>query len=183
MMTRLHLVVAALFSLAFGGLAVIGSPARRGDTEEGLLARLERERNPVKRAKFEIRLGRLKLLQAIEAYDQRDREQGQQLLSAYLERMKSAWATLEGSGRQAYRRPQGFKELDIALRQDGRLLEDLAHRVPFHDRSPVEKAAQEVEELRSRVLKALFPSERPRQRGSRFLSLSGPHISPEMVRG
>jgi hypothetical protein len=127
------------------------------DTEEKLGTRIQRERDPVKKAKLEIRLGRLKLLQAFEAFDHKQVEQSHELLVAYLERMEGAWKTLADSGRQASRKPQGFKELDIALREDIRLLEDFAHRVPFQVREPVEKTSKRVEELREHVLRALFP--------------------------
>jgi hypothetical protein len=161
-----YVVTAVLLPLLLGALAGGASPARRADSEADLLARLERERNPVKRAKLEIRLGRVKLFQAIGAFDNGNVEECHQLLSAYLERMKGAWATLSSSGRQAWRQHQGFRELEIALREDGRYLEDLQHRIPYQDRGPVKKVAQEVEELRSQVLRALFPPERPRKKSS-----------------
>jgi hypothetical protein len=167
--------VLALFVLV--GLAGGASPGRRQDNEARLRARLEREQNPVKHAKLEIRLGRLKLFQAMEAFDKGNTAQCQQLLAVYLGRMRSAWATLKGSGRQAWRHPQGFKELDIALREDARFLEDFAHRVPYHDRAPVQKVAREVENLRSEVLKALFPSERPRKKADGFERRVRPDLS------
>jgi len=160
--TRVVGTVLALFVLV--GLAGGASPGRRQDNEADLRARLEREQNPVKRAKLEIRLGRVKLLQAMDAFDKRDTPECHRLLAVYLERMRSAWATLQGSGRQAWRHAQGFKELDIALREDTRFLGDFARRVPYHDRAPVEKVAQEAERLRGEVLRALFPSERPRKK-------------------
>jgi len=141
--------------------ALLGSAAARTrDTEEQLLARLQSEHNPVRRAKYEMQLGQMKLEQSIEAYEQGNVELGGPLLDAYLERMKDAWQTLHSSGRNAARQPQGFKELDIALRQDSRLLEDLTHRISFYDRGPVEKVAKEIEGIRSEVLRALFPAER-----------------------
>jgi hypothetical protein len=151
-------VAAGSFLLAFlcGG----AGSARHADSEEDLLARIQRENDPVRKAKYEIRLGRVKLEQAIDAYDQGHLEQCQKLLAAYLERMRGSWETLRSSGRRASRHPQGFKELDIALREDGRLLDDLKRRIPALDRGPAEKTAQEVEELRSEVLRVLFPAER-----------------------
>jgi hypothetical protein len=58
-----------LLPLFLGGLVGAAPAPRRPDTEADLLARIEREQNPVKKAKLEIRLGRVKLLQAIEAFD------------------------------------------------------------------------------------------------------------------
>ena len=161
------LVAAGLFFL--GSLCARIASARHQESEEDLLGRIQRESNPVKRAKYEIRLGRLELNQAIEANNQGHLEQCQQLLGVYIGRMKSSWETLRGSGRRAARQPQGFKELDIALREDARLLEDLKRRVPTLDREPVEKAAQEVEQIRNEVLRALFPSEPPAKGKHRFV--------------
>jgi hypothetical protein len=156
-----------LLPLFLAGLVGAASAPRQQDTEADLLARLGREQNLVKRAKLEIRLGRVKLIQATEAYDRGDVEECHQLLAAYLERMKGAWVTLQSSGRQAWRQDQGFRELDIALREDGRYLVDFKRRVLFQNRAPVERVAKEVDELRNRVLKALFPSEHLRRKSRR----------------
>jgi hypothetical protein len=165
MATGRGVVIAVLLFLLVGSAGAT-PPVRRPDSEADLLARIQRESNPVKKAKLEVRLGRVKLLQAMGAFEAGNAEECQQILAAYLERMKSAWATLQGSGRQAWRYHQGFRELDIALREDGRYLEDLVHRLPFQERAPVEKVAREVDELRNEVLKALFPPEHPRQKSS-----------------
>ncbi len=133
--------------------------ARQQDSESDLAARIERERNPVKKAKYEIRLGHLKLERAVQAGNQGDMERCYELLRGYVDRMRGAWETLRKSGRRPLKQPQGFKDLDIALRQDARMIDDLKHRVAYLDRAPVEKAAKEVEELRSEVYRALFPGQ------------------------
>lgn len=132
------------------------------ETEEELLKRIQGEQNPVKKAKYEIRFADLKLEQAQNAYEQGNVQLGAKLLEAYVEHMKTSWKILQESGRQAAKQPQGFKELDISLRQDVRLLEDLRHRVVYFDRGPVDEAAQDMERVRSEVLRALFPAAKPR---------------------
>ena len=165
--------VAALL-IASGLLLINLSDARREDTEEDLLSRIQRESNPVRKAKYEIRLAGLKLLAAIDAYNKGDLERYRQLLAAYLERIKSSWDTLQKSGRQAARQPQGFKELDITLREDGRLLEDLRRRVPYNERRDVEEVEREVDRIRNEVLRALFPAERPAGASRRLVHLTLP---------
>jgi hypothetical protein len=132
--------------------------ARHPDNEQDLLAHLEREQNPVKKSKYATRLAELKVQQATDAYTKGDLDQGQKLLDDYLKWVRSAWDLLKGSGRPAERKPEGFKELDIALREDVRRFEDLQHRVPFTDRDPLKNAAQEAEKIRGEVLAALFPN-------------------------
>jgi hypothetical protein len=100
----------------------------------------------------------LKLQQATDAYTKGDLDQGPKLLDEYLNWVKHSWDLLKSSGRPAERKPQGFKELDIALREDARQFGDLEHRVPFTDRDPVTKASQEAEKIRGEVLAVLFPA-------------------------
>jgi hypothetical protein len=173
MASHLYLLAAIALLLLLGAFPGHAYTPRRQDSEEDLLARIQRERNLVKKAKFEVRLGRVKLLQAIEASEKGDLEQCQLLLDGYLKRMKSSWETLQSSGRHAARQPQGFKELEIALREEARLLEDLRHRIPYHDRGVVEKVAQEIDTLRDQVLKALFPALPSRGTASRRLAAHG----------
>jgi hypothetical protein len=144
--------------LALAAAAMAPATARHPETEQELLDRLQREQNPVRKAKLEMRLGRLKLEQAIGAYSQGQVDQGKSLLGAYLDRMKGSWQTLKGSGRNAVKQPQGFRELDIALREDSRTLEDLAQRLSYFDRAPVEQTLREVNRVDGEVIHALFPS-------------------------
>jgi hypothetical protein len=142
--------------------AVAAAP--RHDTEEDLLARLQRESDPVKKAKYEIRLGRLKLVEAIDAFDHQDANKAQNLLDAYLTHIRSSWQLLQSSGRNAFRHPEGFKELDIALREDVRFIEDLSHRLSYFDRGNLVKTGEELEQIRAKVMKELFPRERGHDR-------------------
>jgi hypothetical protein len=156
--------------------------ARRPDNEQELLANLERQQNPVKKSKYATRLAQLKLQQATDAYTKSDFEQGQKLLDDYLKWVRSSWDLLKGSGRPAERKPEGFKELDIALREDARRFADLEHRVPFTDRDPLTKAAQEAEKIRGEVLAALFPSGESRSLGKAGIPESKPAQPPPHFR-
>jgi hypothetical protein len=152
----------ALLTIAFllMGVPVFlagASSALPSETEAQLLARLETEHDPVRKSKAETRLGRIKLRQAIEAYEHGNIEQGAQLVSAYLGRIRDSWQILRSSGRNAARDSRGFKELDIELREDTRLLDDLKRRISYFERGPIEKAEKEVEQARVEVLHALFP--------------------------
>jgi hypothetical protein len=140
---------------------------RRQDKEPDLLARIQRESNPIKKAKLEVRLGRVKLFQAIAAFDRGNMEETNRLLGAYMEILNSAWKRLKNSGRVAHKKPSGFKELDIELREDARYLEDLRRRIPYVDRGKANEVAEEVDKLRNEVLKALFPPLPLRKEGNK----------------
>jgi len=148
--------------LLFAGLAGLAGAgvcsAHPKDDEASLLRKIDRETNPVKKAKHEIKLARIKLLQAMDAREKEDLEGSLKLLQAYQQRISSAWEILKSTGRDAHKKPGGFKELDIELREGGRYLEDLRRSFSVMDREPVEKVIQEVERIRVEVIKALFPT-------------------------
>ncbi len=154
---------AAVLLLSLVVVSSLPGLARRQDSEEDLLARIEREQNPVKKAKYEIRLGRVKLTQAIEAYNKDDIDRCNALAGEYLGRMKDAWQILHGTGRNAVKKPDGFRELDIALREDARMIGDLARRIPYGERDQVTKVAEEVDRIHNEVIQALFPPEEPQR--------------------
>jgi hypothetical protein len=137
-----------------------GVPLWPRETEAQLQERLEKEHNPVKKAKETARLARMKLRQAMDAYNAKQAEEGVRLVGAYLGGIKDAWQMLRNSGRNAANDSRGFKELDFELRDDEKLLHDLERRIPYYDRDPVEKAEKEIEQVRLEVMQALFPTAR-----------------------
>lgn len=134
-------------------------------TEAQLQERMEKEHDPRKRCKEAARLAHLKLRGAIEAYEKGNSSEGAELVNSYLGRITQAWQTLRSSGRNAANDARGFKELDFELREDARRLDDLARRISFFDREPVQRAEKQVEQLRGEVLQALFPGARGRDAG------------------
>lgn len=134
------------------------------ETDEQLLQRIQSEQNPVKKAKAEIKLGSLQLEHIQDAYSQGHVEEGAKLLSTFVNTMKTAWKLLRESGRKASKQPEGFRELEISLRENVRLLQDLGRTVSYFDRAPLLNAADELERMRGEVLHELFPGGGPRPR-------------------
>ena len=150
--------------LAALGILIAGSYLFGRETEEQLLRRIETEQSPVRKAKDEIKLANLKLAQVHEAYAQGQTEAGTKLLDTFVDEMKTAWKFLRDSGRKASKQPEGFRELDISLRENVRALQDLGRTVSYFDRTPIANAEQELEKTRSEVLHALFPEGASRNR-------------------
>jgi hypothetical protein len=135
--------------------------ARHHDDPAKLREQIERERNPVKKAKLEIRLARVDLEQGLNAYDQNHIRRGQRLLDAYVQTMNESWNLLKGSGRNAVKNPSGFMQLEIALRENARLLNDLEQRVTYLEQSPIRKTLGAMNRLHAHVLMAIFPGAAP----------------------
>src|SRR5271157_3364821 len=147
--------------LAVGVIMLAGLCAMGRETEEQLLRRIQSQQNPVKKAKDEIKLASLKLTQVHDAYSQGRIEAGAVLLGTFMDEMRTSWKLLQDSGREAAKQPEGFRELEMSLREDARLLQDLERTVSYFDRAPLVNAAQELEQMRVKVLHALFPGDIP----------------------
>ena len=163
-------------------LVIIGaaapSPAYHNDTEQDLLPRIEREPDPVRKAKLEIRLAHLKLAHANEACQKDDHDVCHQSLDAYLEAVRSSWKHLQASGKNAVRNPSGFRDLDIALREDAHELEDLKRRMPYEDRGVLDPVIEETEKIHNEVFGALFPSDAGRSKEKKSSPPTEPHAGP-----
>ena len=85
-------------------------------------------------------------------------------LNEYVDSIRDAHQTMIKTGRDAHRKPKGFKDLEIALRRQIRMLDDLGHGVTFDQREPVDKAKQEASDIRDDLLKALFGEQNARSR-------------------
>ena len=126
---------------------------RRFDRE---LAQLQRTNNPVGRTKIHIRISELRISFVGDAVSMGDFEMMEEQLEGYRTTIKAARDTMVNSGRDASRRSGGFRELEIALRQQVRQLDDIGGRLTFQYREPVEEAITEVSEIRDELLRALF---------------------------
>lgn len=135
--------------------------ARRHEDIAKLIEEIQRQKNPVKKAKLEIRLARTELQQMVEAYDHNEVNRGQRLLETYLEDVNESWNLLKNSGRNAAKNPSGFMQLEIALRENARVLADLRDRVAYINQGPISKTLGAINQLHSRVLLALFPGAAP----------------------
>lgn len=147
------------------GCALILSPAliwgRHHDTARDLTPRIQREHNPVKKAKLEVRMGRVLLDEAMEAYDHNQIPKGKELLASYTTEMQGAWKLLQSTGRNAAKKPDGFMQLEIALRENRRELKQLRRRVYYLYRGPIDQTLKTVNQVHSHVLVELFPGAVP----------------------
>ena len=127
------------------------------------LERLDREReklkrtgDPVDRAKIDINISEILLSLVSDAVKTGEPEVVGRRLNEYIETIQDAHQTMMKTGRDAHRKPKGFKELEISLRRQIRMLDDIGRGLIFDQREPVEKAKQQASEIRDDLLKALF---------------------------
>ncbi len=158
MKLRATLTAALIPSFLLIVVAFVAVRATAEDEEAKLISKIGQENNSVKKAKLEVKLGRLRLKEAFASYSAGKYEDCWKGLGSYQDTMDQAWADLQASGKVAAKKPDGFKQLDIGLRESRRDLEDFETHITFAERQAVEKIRAKTDDLHNRVLKALFPS-------------------------
>jgi hypothetical protein len=166
MSLNFRVVVAAACLAVLGQPFVYAAPGRDKEKEGNLIARIEREQNPGKKARLQLRLAKLKLTEANEAYHARNFAEGKELLQQYLDHVRGSWATLGAADEGVRKHLRAFKDLEISLREDARFLEDMSHQVPYPESETVKEIAKESSAVHNRVLEAIFPAGVP-QKGRR----------------
>lgn len=164
-MTRARICQVPVVVIFFALIARGGLPFHHKDNEQDLTARIDRESNPVKKAKLQVRLGRLKLNDAVTACNAEEEASCGKSLDAYLTLMRDSWKGLQATGRKAAKHPQGFRALEFALRENEHLLEDLKRDLPYADHARIDKILDQNEGLHKVVFRALFPGEGPSPKG------------------
>ena len=119
--------------------------------------RLEKTTDPVERAKIGIKISEILLDNVGDSVRQGDFSQMETNLTEYAETIQSAHQVLLDSGRNAAKKPGGFKDLEMALRQHVRKFEDFARSLNLQRRIPVEQTKDLASGIRDKLLKALFP--------------------------
>lgn len=150
-------LVLALCLLALSWNQVHAAPR---ESEENLQQKIQREAKPIKKSKLQIHLARLHLEKALAAYGKGEEAQGRELLKLYVAQIEAAEETLRSSGRRASRQPQGFKELEIAARENAWRLSELKKRLRVESRGAVDEVLERAERVHEHVIRALFPSPR-----------------------
>ena len=152
----LVLIVVGFSSCAIRPTSLQGQYDKRLERLQKERDKLNRLTDPVDRTKTGIAISELLLSLASEAIKTGEPEVLDKRLNEYIDTIRDAHQTMMKTGRDAHRKPKGFKDLEIALRRQIRMLDDLAHSVSFDQRDPVDKAKAQASDLREELLKALF---------------------------
>jgi len=152
----------ALLSLQFVVSGCAAKLGRMNDAQKAERLALERGRlssltDPVTKTRSYITISTILLDFAAAAGHDGQMETMTSLLDQYTDAIRSALNTMVKSNRDADRQPAGYKDLDLALRQQVRILTDLNKVLSFDQRPLVEEALRTATLTREQVLRLLFP--------------------------
>jgi hypothetical protein len=123
-------------------------------TERGRLSELT---DPVERTKAYILISDILVSFAADAVKDGTIEELSILMDQYVGAIQSARDTMVTSRRDPERRPQGYRDLELALRGHTRLLRDIGTQLLVDQREPLDRAATTASSIREELLQLLFP--------------------------
>jgi hypothetical protein len=150
------LLVVVLSSCAVRTASLQGQVDKRLERLDRERARLKAVIDPVERTKSDIAISEILLSLASDAVRSGEPEVLEKRLAEYVDTIQDAHQAMMKTGRDAHRKPKGFKDLEIALRHQIRMLDDIGKSLTFDQRTPVDRAKQEASDIRDDLLKALF---------------------------
>lgn len=141
-------------------LPVLAGDKKKDDPAE-LKTRIEREQDPVKRAEFQLRLADVRLDEARQHYDAGADDKGLATLKEMQDLVEHVEQGLFGTGRDPRKKPKGFKDSEIKLREMQRRLQDLMMQLPMDERPPIEEIRKRLADIQEEFLYGIMRVKEP----------------------
>lgn len=144
-------VVAAVVLLLF-----LAAGAAASDDQAKIKAKLQSEKDPIKRAQLEVRLAEFRLDEAQQNYDGGTPEKGLEQLREMVQLLADAHDRMFDTGRNPRKKPKGFKEAEIKFREIVRRLKDLRLSIPLDEREPLDTMVVQISKMQEHLLDGLM---------------------------
>ena len=139
---------------------LLGAPAQSSKTLRNLAKaeeKYDKADSPVDRAKAVKKLGDEEYKAAREALKEGNQKAALQYLQDYNQQASRAHEELEKMGVDPEKHSNGFRQLQISVRERARELKDLMGRVAYDQRKPFEDLEKGLDELSQKLILELFP--------------------------
>ena len=153
--------------MKFGGMRTISMAAlfvlplccqiRAQDPLAAAIAQFEHEPDPVRKARELARFGDDQISLASREYKSGDDVGSLHTLEQYRDEVLTTFQELKATGANAEKKPAGFKELQISLRQTTRHMEDLIFILPVDKRPFFQAVRAQVVKMQGDLMDELFP--------------------------
>jgi hypothetical protein len=153
------------FILSFSLSVMTSTPAsagpqaksdKRTNQLESEKRKLERTKNPADRAKSFMKIAEITLSYVSEAANANDMATMKSFLDQYRQAVNDACDTMMRSGLDPHKKSGGYKAVEIALRKQLRMLQDVGRLLTVDDRAAVDETADVVARSRDQFIHALF---------------------------
>ena len=121
------------------------------------LSQYQHETDPVRKARILTKLGDDQVEEAKKQLKDGDDVASLHTLEVYRDEVKETVAGLEAGGADAEKKPGGFKELQISLRETVRRVDDLILTLPVDKRPFFRGVRADLANAQNELIDALFP--------------------------
>jgi hypothetical protein len=122
-----------------------------------LRSKFTNEMDPVRKAKLLVPLGEAEFREILKDTDSEDFEGALAIFQQYRDEAQSCKKALEGKEPDPEKHPNGFKQLQISLRQSLRRLSDIVVDLPADDQKPFLDVRRDLEQMDRQLIHELFP--------------------------
>ena len=138
-------------------VSLISAAMQPQNTTEGFRTKFAHENDPVHKARILIQLGDAEF-RDIQKEVSSDNAQGAlAILQHYRDEAQACQKDLEASGRDPEKHPNGFKELQISLRESLRRLDTIIADLSGDEQESFRDVRQDLEQMDLKLIHQLFP--------------------------
>jgi hypothetical protein len=141
---------------AFAALALMAPLAAQDRLTVGQ-SRYEQETDPVRKARALVKLGDDQIDEARKQLKNGDEVASLHTLELYRDEVRHVAELLRGTGVDPEKKPAGFKELQISLRETVRHIDDLILTLPVDKRPFFREVRTDLVNTQNELIDALFP--------------------------
>jgi hypothetical protein len=153
--------------LSISILLAAAAPTVAQDALAKMRAQYAAEPNPVAKAKLLAKLGSREMNLVHNLLNDGEADKALAALEQYRDEVRDTTQSLLATGADASRHPNGFKELQISLRDSIRRLGDLILSSHQDVRPDFRALHSELEAAQNSLIDALFPTEEPKHRSAK----------------
>jgi len=139
------------------GVALLMTASAAQIRVQDLRAQFVREPSPVRRAKLLPRLEQAEFGEIRQQIDGADYAKALELLGDYRDEVRATQKALDATGVDPEKKPAGYKELQIAVRESLRQLSEILVALPVDWKMGFEDIRHELEAANNRLIVQLFP--------------------------
>jgi hypothetical protein len=122
-----------------------------------LRSRFSQETNPVRKAKLLVPLGEAEFRDILKDTDSDNFGEALTIFQQYRDEAQACQKALEGKEPDPEKHPNGFKQLQISLRQSLRRLSDIIVELPADEQRPFLDVRRDLEQIDRQLIHELFP--------------------------
>jgi len=152
------------FAIAITALLFLVAGSAIGETKSETSLQKERTNlartnNPVERTKINIKISDLLITLMTDAARAGDDKLVEQHIAEYANTIQDAHLTMLKTGKDAHKHPDGFKDLEISLRKQQRLLTDAGKLMDYEQRESLEKVRKLASDIDDQLVRVMFIKE------------------------